>query len=125
MATPFARFVPNPGAPDSASVWRIGSRTCTHVESTSTRPRSVSLTLISVRCDHEEIGRRGAAARAGRVPTTPTGSTPLVLVAMAPGFYASLANADARRLAYWRRIFTWLPQPSMLHQRRLPFLLPS
>jgi hypothetical protein len=39
--------------------------------------------------------------------------------------YPLLARADARRLAYWRRILTWLPQPSMLHQRRLPFLLPS
>jgi hypothetical protein len=91
--------------------------------------------LISERRQHGETGVRDADAKADHVPTTPIRTTLLVPVVTGQrteeiephrvDSYPLLFPTVVRRLAYWRRIFTWLPQPSMLHQRRLPFLLPS
>ena len=56
---------------------------------------------------------------------TPTASFPLIVEAGYADAGAMASRWAPRCRAYWRRILARLPHPSMLHQRRVPFLLVS
>src|SRR5829696_4823142 len=135
MVLPRARFMPNPDASVSAATWHIDSGNLDLSGINRYVPRKGASNPHQRETPAREISVRDADAKAELVPTKATRITPVVMNGtgqgewrsgrITPDSYPLLAPADARRLAYWRRIFTWLPQPSMLHQRRLAFLLPS